>query len=107
MSAIPARLRRRHPAEEGEKPSAWALWKALPRTKPYLRPYRRTLLAVLALTILTAVFGLAEPWPLAIILTNVLQAQEASGIIRFVFGPDPTVWVILVTMVLARFLITA
>jgi ABC-type multidrug transport system fused ATPase/permease subunit len=64
-------------------------------------------LAVLALTILTAVFGLAEPWPLAIILTDVLQDQESGGIIRFFFGPDPTVWVILVTMVFARFLITA
>jgi ATP-binding cassette, subfamily B, bacterial len=107
MRLLPTGLRRAKPEPEEEKPSAWALWKALPRTKPYLRPYRKTLLAVMALTILTAVFGLAEPWPLAIILTDVLQAQEASGIVRFVFGPDPTVWVILVTMVLARFLITA
>ena len=90
-----------------EKPSAWALWKALPRAKPYLRPYRKTLIAVVALTILTAVFGLAEPWPLAIILNNVLEDQQASGFVRAVFGEDPTVWVVLVTMVVARFLITA
>ncbi len=110
MSLIPTRLRRRsEPAPESgeEKPSAWALWKALPRTKPYLRPYRRALVAVLALTVLTAVFGLAEPWPLAVIFTNILQEQEPSGVIKFVFGADPTVWVILVAMVLARFLITA
>jgi ATP-binding cassette subfamily B protein len=107
MSAIPARLRRRHPAEEGEKPSAWALWKALPRTKPYLRPYRRTLIAVVALTIFTAIFGLAEPWPLAIILNNVLEDQKTSGIVAVVFGSEPTIWVVLVTMVVARFLITA
>jgi ABC-type multidrug transport system fused ATPase/permease subunit len=107
MSAIPERLRRRHAAEEDEKPSAWALWKALPRTKPYLQPYRKTLYAVVALTILTAVFGLAEPWPLAIILNNVLEDQHTSGFVRAVFGDEPTVWVILVTMVIARFLITA
>ena len=107
MSAIPERLRRRRASEEEEKPSAWALWKALPRTKPYLRPYRKTLYAVVALTVLTAVFGLAEPWPLAIILNNVLEDQKASGIIAVVFGDEPTVWIVLVTMVVARFLITA
>jgi ABC-type multidrug transport system fused ATPase/permease subunit len=93
--------------QQEEKPSAWALWKALPRTKPYLRPYRRTLIAVVALTILTAIFGLAEPWPLAIILNNVLEDQHTSGFVRAVFGEDPTVWIVLVTMVIARFLITA
>jgi ATP-binding cassette, subfamily B, bacterial len=112
MSLIPARLRRRtkpagEAAEAEEKPGAWTLWRSLPRTRPYLRPYRRALLAVLALTILTAAFGLAEPWPLAIILSNVLQQQKTGGVIEFVFGSEPTVWVILVTMVVARFLIIA
>jgi ABC-type multidrug transport system fused ATPase/permease subunit len=112
VKLIPVWLRRRtkqapEGAEEGEKVSAWALWTALPRTKPYLRPYRKALIAVLALTILTAVFALAEPWPLAIILNNVLQDQKTSGFVKFVFGTEPTVWVILVTMVLARFSITA
>jgi ATP-binding cassette, subfamily B, bacterial len=111
MRLISSRLRPWEKADRTDsaekKPSAWALWKALPRTKPYLRPYRRTLLAVLALTILAALFGLAEPWPLAIILSDVLQQQKTSGVIEFLFGSEPTVWVILVTMVLARFLITA
>jgi ATP-binding cassette, subfamily B, bacterial len=107
MSAVPERLRRRRKPKEGEEQSAWALWKALPRTKPYLRPYRRTLIWVVALTVLTAIFGLAEPWPLAIILNNVLEDQHTSGFVRAVFGSEPTVWVILVTMVIARFLITA
>ncbi len=111
MSLIPARLRRRRgvaaEAAEEEKAGAWTLWKALPRTKPYLRPYRKALFGVLALTIFTAIFGLAEPWPMAIILTNVLQDQDPSGIVELVFGSDPTVWVILVSMVVARFLIIA
>ncbi len=108
MSLIPARLRRRRgAAAEEEGSGAWTLWRALPRTKPYLRPYRKALLGVLALTIFTAVFGLAEPWPMAIILTNVLQDQDPSGIVELVFGSDPTVWVILVSMVVLRFLIIA
>jgi ATP-binding cassette subfamily B protein len=110
VSLVPARLRRRRgaaPEDAEEKAGAWTLWKALPRTKPYLRPYRTALFGVLALTIFTAVFGLAEPWPMAIILTNVLQDQEPAGIVEFLFGSDPTVWVILVSMVVARFLIIA
>jgi len=110
VSVLPARLRRwRGAAPEGaeEQAGAWTLWKALPRTKPYLRPYRTALFGVLALTIFTAVFGLAEPWPMAIILTTVLQDQNPSGIVETVFGSDPTVWVVLVSMVVARFLIIA
>jgi ABC-type multidrug transport system fused ATPase/permease subunit len=93
--------------EKPEKAGAWTLWKALPRTGHYLRPYRKALWAVLALTILTALFGLAEPWPLAIILNQVLHDTEPNGVIRTVFGSDPTVWVVLVSMVVLRFLIIA
>jgi ATP-binding cassette, subfamily B, bacterial len=95
-------MRKRKP----DKVSAWALWKALPRAKPYLRPYRRLLIVVLALTLLTALLGLAEPWPLAVILNEVLSTQNPSGIVKFLFGSDPTIWVVLVAMVSARFLIT-
>jgi ATP-binding cassette subfamily B protein len=84
---------------------AWELWRALPRMRPYLAPYRRTLHVLLALTVLAALFGLAEPWPLAVILNEVLQNQRPTGVIRFVFGAEPVVWVVLVSMVLARFLI--
>jgi ATP-binding cassette subfamily B protein len=103
---LPARLgRRRASRQESEKPGAWTLWRSLPRTAPYLRPYRKALWAVLALTIFTALFGLAEPWPLAIILNEVLSDTEPTGVIRTIFGSDPTVWVVLVSMVTLRFLI--
>ena len=105
MSWIPRRRRREVSDAEAESSGAWTLWKALPRTKPYLRPYRKALYAVLGLTILTAVLGLAEPWPLAIILTNVAQDNEPTGIAHSVFGSDPEIWVVLVSMVVARFLI--
>jgi ATP-binding cassette subfamily B protein len=95
-------MRKRKP----DKVSAWGLWKALPRVKPYLRPYRRLLIVVLALTMLTALLGLAEPWPLAVILNEVLSSQNPSGIVEFLFGSNPTTWVVLVSMVGARFMIT-
>ena len=91
---------------EEVKTGAWELWRALPRMRPYLAPYRRTLLALLLLTILTAALGLAEPWPLAVILNEILASEgETSGIVRTLFGPDPTTWIVLVSLVLVRFLI--
>ncbi|MBS1879732.1 MAG: ABC transporter ATP-binding protein [Actinobacteria bacterium] len=93
----------RQPKEE--KGSAWELWKALPRVGPYLRPYRRRLILVILLTVAGALFGLAEPWPLAVILNDVLHQTEPTGIVRTIFGPDPTVWVVLVSMVTLRFLL--
>jgi ATP-binding cassette subfamily B protein len=90
-----------------EKTSAWELWKSLPRVRPYLRPYRKLLIGVISLTLVTAILGLAEPWPLAVILNQVLHEQSASGVIEFLFGSDPTTWVVLVSMVVARFLVIA
>jgi ATP-binding cassette, subfamily B, bacterial len=90
---------------EKEKAGAWDLWKALPRAKPYLRPYRRTLVFLLMLTIGAAALGLAEPWPLAVILNQVLHDRQPGGIVEFLFGSDPTTWVVLLAMISARFLI--
>jgi ABC-type multidrug transport system fused ATPase/permease subunit len=91
--------------EKKPKQGAWELWKALPRMRPYLGPYRKTLYGLLVLTILAAALGLLEPWPLAVILNEVLQQEHATGLVAAVFGEDPTVWVVLVSMVAARFLI--
>jgi ATP-binding cassette, subfamily B, bacterial len=99
----PSRRQRR----KRDKAGAWELWKSLPRVRPYLRPYRRLLIGVMSLTLVTAILGLAEPWPLAVILNQVLTEQDPSGIVEFLFGSDPTTWVVLVSMVTARFLIIA
>jgi ATP-binding cassette, subfamily B, bacterial len=99
------RLRRR--SKRDRKDGPWELWKSLPRVKPYLRPYRRYLWGVMGLTVVTAILGLAEPWPLAVILGTVLSEENPSGFIEFIFGSDPTTWVVLVSMVVARFLIIA
>jgi ATP-binding cassette subfamily B protein len=86
-------------------PGPWDLWKALPRTRPYLAPYRRTLMCVVGLTVAAAVMGLAEPWPLAVILNQVLKNSKPSGVVRLVFGAHPITGVVLVSMVLMRFLL--
>jgi ATP-binding cassette subfamily B protein len=106
VKLLPARIRRRR-ATRAEEAGAWSLWAALPRTKPYLRPYRRLMFVVMALTFVTAALALAEPWPLAVILNQVLGNEEPTGIFKSIFGSDPTAWVVLIVMVLVRFLIIA
>ncbi|HVD41636.1 MAG TPA: ABC transporter ATP-binding protein [Solirubrobacterales bacterium] len=100
----PKLLRRRREKDE-EKKGPWELWKSLPRVRPYLQPYRKYLIWVMALTLATVILGLAEPWPLAVILNQVLTNEHPTGITEAIFGSDPTTWVVLVTMVVARFLI--
>ncbi|HET7416403.1 MAG TPA: ABC transporter ATP-binding protein [Solirubrobacterales bacterium] len=98
------RLLRRRRAEE-DRAGPWELWKSLPRVKPYLRPYRKYLTWVLMLTLATVVLGLAEPWPLAVILNQVLTDSNPTGVAHAIFGENPTSWVVIVAMVTARFLI--
>jgi len=94
------RLRRKQ-----DKPGAWKLWKALPAARPYLRPYRKTLWLISFLTLAISILGLAEPWPLAVILNEVLHDDEPSGFIKAIFGSNPEVGVVLVAMVVFRFAI--
>jgi ABC-type multidrug transport system fused ATPase/permease subunit len=63
--------------------------------------------AVVALTVLSAAIGLAEPWPLAVILSQVLGDADPSGVVALVFGSDPEAMVVVVAMVLLRFSIIA
>jgi ATP-binding cassette subfamily B protein/subfamily B ATP-binding cassette protein MsbA len=108
MGPIPMRSGRDEapPQRGGDKrQGAWDLWKALPRAKPYLRPYRRTLIFLTAATAFAALFGLAEPWPLAVILNQVLNEENPGGFIAKVFGENPEAIVLLLSMLLLRFVI--
>jgi ATP-binding cassette, subfamily B, bacterial len=104
MGPVRMRSKRRSKEPSEAKRNAWELWKALPRIKPYLAPYKRTLVWVVVLTFLAAAMGLAEPWPLAVILNNVLHDNNPSGFVEKVYGANPELWVVLVSMLLLRFL---
>jgi ATP-binding cassette, subfamily B, bacterial len=107
MGPIPMRSRRRvrRTSKGEERQGAWDLWKALPRAKPYLAPYRRTLVVLTGATVLAALFGLAEPWPLAVILNQVLNQENPGGFIQAIFGSHPERLVLLLSMLLLRFLV--
>jgi ABC-type multidrug transport system fused ATPase/permease subunit len=98
-----SRLERTLGLSKSTSSGAWELWKVLPRARPYLAPYRKTLIGVVGLTVAAAAFGLAEPWPLAVILNQVLHTTKPTGFIRLIFGSHPVTWVVLVSMVTARF----
>jgi ABC-type multidrug transport system fused ATPase/permease subunit len=85
--------------------SAWELWRELPRARPYLRPYRRQIGAVVGLTIASALIALAEPWPLAVILSQVLRDNDPSGLLKTVFGSHPDVMTVVIALAAVRLLL--
>ncbi len=105
LGPVKMRSRLRSRLRPETRDGAFELWKALPRARPYLAPYRRTLVCVTVLTTLIALLGLAEPWPLAVILNQVLHSEKPTGIIAFVYGAHPQVWIVLLSMLIGRFLI--
>jgi ABC-type multidrug transport system fused ATPase/permease subunit len=107
MGPIPMRSKRnvRRAGEKEDKQGAWELWKALPRAKPYLQPYRKTLVFLTIATVLAAIFGLGEPWPLAVILNQVLNQENPGGFIQKIFGDHPDRLVLLLSMLFLRFFI--
>lgn len=107
MGPIPMRSERkvRRTGKKEDKQGAWELWKALPRAKPYLRPYRKTLIFLTLATLLAAIFGLGEPWPLAVILNQVLNQENPGGFIEKIFGSHPDRMVLLLSMLFLRFFI--
>jgi ATP-binding cassette, subfamily B, bacterial len=48
----------------------------LRRVIPYLRPYWRLVVLMVVLTVLSGLIGLAGPWPLSMVLDNVLGQHE-------------------------------
>ncbi|MGN6258030.1 MAG: ABC transporter ATP-binding protein [Solirubrobacterales bacterium] len=107
MGPIPMRSERRvrRTGKKEKKQGAWDLWKVLPRAKPYLRPYRKTLIFLTLATVLAAIFGLGEPWPLAVILNQVLNQENPGGFIQQIFGDHPERLVLLLSMLFLRFFI--
>src|SRR4051794_35614979 len=89
-----------------EKRGAWDLWKTLPRAFPYVRPYKRLAIASMASTGFGVLVSLAEPWPLALIVDQVLGHHKPGGFVTAILGPDPSKYTLLVFAVLAGFFLT-
>jgi ATP-binding cassette subfamily B protein/subfamily B ATP-binding cassette protein MsbA len=85
---------------------AWDQWKILPEVLPYLRPYRGLVIVSLALTIAGAAVGLAQPWPLALVIDNVIDAKAPPGILQPLFGDNPDPYRLLLFIVGFGFLIS-
>jgi ABC-type multidrug transport system fused ATPase/permease subunit len=56
-----------------------------PLLRDLLRPYRRLLLTILAATLVSMVMSLAAPWPLKVILDNVVGSNRPPGWIAWLF----------------------
>ena len=56
-----------------------------PLLRELLRPYRRTLAIILAATLVQMVMGLAVPWPLKVILDNVVGNHPPPQWIAWLF----------------------
>ncbi len=85
---------------------AFGLWTTLPRTFPYLRPYRKLVVVSVLSTFATAVLALAGPWPLAIVVDGVVGEKEAPGLIRAIFGENTDTYKLLTIAVLLGFSLT-
>ena len=62
---------------------AWTLWRVLPRTLPYLRPYWKLGALSFVLMVVASVATMAQPWPLAIMLDVVGGHDPRAGFLLF------------------------
>src|SRR6201988_4153854 len=70
----------------GSTPSAHRETPAVPPLlRDLLRPYRRTLAIILAATLVSMVMSLAAPWPLKVILDNVVASHPPPTWIAWLF----------------------
>jgi ATP-binding cassette, subfamily B, bacterial len=84
---------------------SWDQWKTWPRIIPYLKPYRKLVVLSFFLTVVGAVVGLAEPWPLALVIDNVIDTNEPPQFLQALFGESPDQYRLLAFIVGAGFLI--
>jgi ABC-type multidrug transport system fused ATPase/permease subunit len=69
-------------------PGAWHLWRGFPRALVYLRPYWKLGIVVVLGTLVSAVVGLALPWPLALLVDGVLGEEEPPAFVADLVGAD-------------------
>ncbi len=62
------------------------LWRLIPRLFPYLRPYRRLVAGSIVLSAAGILIGLADPWPLAFMVDNVLGSHRPPALVTRLIG---------------------
>ena len=69
---------------EARRRGGWTLWRVLPRTLPYLKPYWKLGALSFVLMIVASLATMAQPWPLAMML-DVVQGHNTKASF-FLFG---------------------
>src|SRR5213592_2172392 len=100
-----AEYREHRRRQKESRVGAFEQWKTFPRIFPYLRPYRKLVALSFFFTVLTATTGLAEPWPLAMVIDSVIGTNAPPSILRNWFGASPDPYRLLVFIVGLGFLI--
>src|SRR5881409_954512 len=74
--------------EQSNDRGAWTLWRLIPRLFPYLKPYKGLVVGSLFLSALAVLIGLADPWPLAFMVDNVLGNHAPPALVTQIIGPQ-------------------
>src|SRR5947209_10059143 len=75
------RIRRRHEATAPGL-SVWQLFHHASRVLPFVRPHRRLAVTSISMIGVSALLGLAGPWPLAIVIDVITGPKHLPGPLR-------------------------
>jgi ATP-binding cassette subfamily B protein len=91
-------------ADERRK-SLQVFWRTMRRVAPYVRRYWRLAAGSGGFVVVSSLFALLEPWPLALLVDSVLSNKPAPGFLRGIGGDGPIS--LLLIAVFAGFVITS
>jgi ATP-binding cassette, subfamily B, bacterial len=86
---------------------AWTLWRLIPRLFPYLKPYRGLVAVSLLLSALGVLIGLADPWPLAFMVDNVLGSHPVPAVVEKLIGTPDRIALLIGTALAGLLLVAA
>ena len=72
----------RRPQVSARRASVWQLFRHVRRVLPFVRPHRRLAIASISMIGLSALVGLAGPWPLAIVIDTITSRSHLPGFLR-------------------------
>jgi ATP-binding cassette, subfamily B, bacterial len=83
----------------GERVAVWRVFRHVPRLLPFLRPHRRLALSSVSMIGISALLGVAGPWPLAIVLDIITGRRHLPGVLRSLWHGLSTGEIIAITVV--------